>query len=187
MLRNAGIDDERLVEHLSERRREDKADLTIGLGHSTPYEELSSFSLAVKANYLFYATPACQTLPPLQIEPFNARDARNDFGLPWIMRALVDAPEVRDLFPGELRNLKEAMVHWKLVTRTLRDIKRRLEPMAGRQWRLRPLPNSLRPLPNSPSSASLVSQGAADHHIGTSPVNGENLTAGKKTHQGSKL
>ncbi|ODO10337.1 hypothetical protein I350_02566, partial [Cryptococcus amylolentus CBS 6273] len=142
MLRNAGIDDERLVEHLSEAT----AGGLTGLGHSTPYEELSSFSLAV--NYLFYATPARKPLPPLQIEPFNARDARNDFELPWIMRALVDAPEVKDLFPGELKDLKEGIVHWKPVTRTLKDIKRRLEPMAGRQSRLRPLPNS-------PSSASL--------------------------------
>ncbi|ODN80175.1 hypothetical protein L198_07831 [Cryptococcus wingfieldii CBS 7118] len=174
MLRNAGIDDERLVEHLSEAT----AGGLTGLGHSTPYEELSSFSLAV--NYLFYATPARKPLPPLQIEPFNARDARNDFELPWIMRALVDAPEVKDLFPGELKDLKEGIVHWKPVTRTLKDIKRRLEPMAGRQSRLRPLPNS-------PSSASLVSQGAADHHTGTSPVNSKNLTAGKKTHQRSKI
>ncbi|WVQ74730.1 hypothetical protein IAR50_004334 [Cryptococcus sp. DSM 104548] len=166
MLRNAGIDDERLVEHLSEAT----AGGLTGLGHSTPYEELSSFTLAV--HYLFYATPARKPLPPLQIEPFNARDARNDFELPWIMRALVDAPVVKDLFPGELKDLKEGIVHWKPVTRSLKEIKRRLEPMAGRQSRLRPLPTS-------PSSASLVSQGtAADNNTGTSPATSKHLAAG---------
>ncbi|WVQ84854.1 hypothetical protein IAT38_007011 [Cryptococcus sp. DSM 104549] len=164
MLRNAGIDDQRLVEHLSEAT----AGSLTGVGHSTPYEELSCYSLAVQ--YLFYAGPVQHPIPPLQIESFTARDARNDFELPWIMRALVDSPEVKDLFPGELRDLKEGILHWKPVTKPLREIKRRLEPMAGRQSRLRPLPSS-------PSSASLASNGAADQ-LGASPGASKNLVAG---------
>ncbi|RSH93126.1 hypothetical protein EHS25_007479 [Saitozyma podzolica] len=150
MLRNAGIDDQRLVEHLSEAT----AGSLTGVGHSSPYEEAACYSLIV--DYLFHSTPARQPMPALHVESFSARDARNDFELPWIMRALVDAPEVKDLFPGELRDLKEGILHWKPTTKALREIKRRLEPMAGRQSRLRPLPNS----PSSTSLNAAAEQGS---------------------------
>lgn len=146
MLRNAGIDDQRLIEHLSEAT----AGSLTGVGHSSPYEERDCYSLCV--NYLFHAGPAAQPLPPLQIEPFQARDARNDFELPWIMRALVDAPEVKDLFPAELKDLRESILAWKPQTKALREIKKRLEPMAGRQPRVRHLAAS-------PSSTSLNAMG----------------------------
>ncbi len=42
------------------------------------------------------------------------------------MRALVDAREIKDLFPGELRDLKEGILHWKPVTKVLKEIKRRV-------------------------------------------------------------
>ncbi|WWC95600.1 hypothetical protein V866_002465 [Kwoniella sp. B9012] len=165
MLRNAGIDDQRLVEHLSEAT----AGSLTGVGHSTPYEELSSYSLAVQ--YLFHAGPARQPVPPLEIEPFSARDAKNDFELPWIMRALVDSPEVKDIFPGELRDLKEGILHWRPNTKVLKEIKKRLEPMAGRQSRLRALHTS-------PSSASLNSNGTGEG-LGVSPGANKALQSGK--------
>jgi hypothetical protein len=77
-------------------------------------------------DYLFLAGPARHPLPPLSVDTFSARDARNDFELPWIMRALVDAREIKDLFPGELRDLKEGILHWKPVTKVLKEIKRRV-------------------------------------------------------------
>jgi hypothetical protein len=172
-------------------------DVHSGVGHSSPYEEAACYSLIV--DYLFHSTPAHQPMPALHVESFSARDARNDFELPWIMRALVDAPEVKDLFPGELRDLKEGILHWKPTTKALREIKRRvsggvalspgtmlccypafwpsyypaivlfcsegheliccppqLEPMAGRQSRLRPLPNS----PSSTSLNAAAEQGS---------------------------
>ncbi|WVQ95861.1 hypothetical protein IAU59_002960 [Kwoniella sp. CBS 9459] len=144
MLRNAGIDDQRLVEHLSEAT----AGSLTGVGHSTPYEELSCYSLAVE--YLFHAGPARHPIPPLEVESFSARDAKNDFELPWIMRALVDSPEVKDLFPTELKDLKEGILNWRPTTKALREIKKRLEPMAGRQSRLRAIHTS-------PSNISLAS------------------------------
>ncbi|OCF61999.1 hypothetical protein L486_01665 [Kwoniella mangroviensis CBS 10435] len=165
MLRNAGIDDQRLVEHLSEAT----AGSLTGVGHSTPYEELSSYSLAVQ--YLFHAGPARQPVPPLEIEPFSARDVKNDFELPWIMRALVDSPEVKDIFPGELRDLKEGILHWRPNTKVLKEIKKRLEPMAGRQSRLRALHTS-------PSSASLHSNGTGEG-LGVSPGANKALQSGK--------
>ncbi|CAK9782924.1 hypothetical protein CC85DRAFT_329427 [Cutaneotrichosporon oleaginosum] len=150
MLRNAGIDDQRLIEHLSEAT----AGSLTGVGHSTPYEELGCYSMAVQ--YLFHAGPAAQPMPPLEVEPFAARDSRNDFELPWIMRALVDSPEVKDLFPDELRTLRDNITAWKPTTKALKEIKKRLEPMAGRQ-RLSPLSQ----LATSGSSTSLASDAAA--------------------------
>ncbi|KAL7425280.1 hypothetical protein Q5752_000968 [Cryptotrichosporon argae] len=132
MLRNAGIDDQGLVEHLSEAT----AGSLTGVGHSTPYDEPGCYALAV--DYLLRAGPSpTDPLPPLRVEPFAARNAKNDYELPWIMRALVDAPEVKDLFPGELRDLREGILHWKPQTKALKEIKKRLEPMAGRQSRLK--------------------------------------------------
>ncbi|RXK37481.1 hypothetical protein M231_05202 [Tremella mesenterica] len=166
MLRNAGIDDQRLIEHLSEAT----AGSLTGVGHSSPYEELASYTLAVE--YLLLAGPA-PNLPPLQVEPFSARDARNDFELPWIMRALVDAPEIIDLFPGELKDLKEGVVSWKPHTKALREIKRRLEPMAGRRSKLSTT------LHESPSSTSLVSTGKPTE-LGVSP-GGAGIGVGHKS------
>jgi hypothetical protein len=42
------------------------------------------------------------------------------------MRALVDSPEVQDLFPRELAELKEGVVGWKPVTKVLKEIKKRV-------------------------------------------------------------
>jgi hypothetical protein len=158
MLRNAGISDQHLIEHLSEAT----AGSLTGVGHSTPYEEPASFALAV--DYLFHAAPLHGPSPELALDHFSAREGRNDFELPWIMRALVDSPEIKDLFPGELRDLKEGILHWKPTTKALRDIKKKvinashdqdeaddqLEPMAGRQ-------SKIGQLRNSASSASLAS------------------------------
>ncbi|WVO14941.1 hypothetical protein L204_102582 [Cryptococcus depauperatus] len=163
MLRNAGIDDQHLVEHLSEAT----AGSLTGVGHSTPYEELSCYILAVK--YLFYAGPVQHPIPELQVESFSARNAKNDYELPWIMRALVDSPEVKDLFPGELRDLKEGILHWKPMTKPLKEVKRRLEPMAGRQARLYP--------PSFPSSPTVISQ---SEHGNTSVTTSKNVATDLK-------
>jgi hypothetical protein len=122
----------------------------IGVGHSTPYEEPQSYALAVK--YLFLSGPAYSSsssssssptqsssplsplsqvendIPALKIEPFSARDTRNEYELPWIMRALVDSPQVKDLFPGELRELKEGVRDWRPVTKVLKEVKKRVSP-----------------------------------------------------------
>ncbi|ORY34567.1 hypothetical protein BCR39DRAFT_513405 [Naematelia encephala] len=166
LLRNAGLDDQRLVEHLSEAT----AGSLTGIGHSTPYEDPSCYALAV--DYLFHAGPAASPMPPLQVEPFAARDARNDFELPWIMRALVDSPEIKDLFPTELKELKEGIVAWRPTTKALKEIKRRLEPMAGRQSRLRSLQTSA-------SSTSLAGT-AGNEGLGSSPAGGKGLGIGLK-------
>jgi hypothetical protein len=42
------------------------------------------------------------------------------------MRSLVDSKEIQDLFPAELKELKEGILGWKPGTRALRDIKKRV-------------------------------------------------------------
>jgi hypothetical protein len=64
--------------------------------------------------------------PPLTIEPFSAKEGRNDYELPYIMRALIDSKEIMDLFPGELQDLKEGVLAWKPGTKALRDIKKKV-------------------------------------------------------------
>jgi len=95
-----------------------------GVGHSAPYEDKGCYDLTV--SYLFLSGSAKRPLPPLQIDTFTARDVKSDFELPWIMRALVDSPEVRDLFPGELQGLREGVLAWKPTTKALKEIKKRV-------------------------------------------------------------
>ncbi|ORX37521.1 hypothetical protein BD324DRAFT_622237 [Kockovaella imperatae] len=131
MLRNAGISDQRLVEHVSEAT----AGSLTGLGHSAPYEEIGCYSLAVE--YLFLSgpipsNPGSIKPTPLLVEPFSAKEARNDYELPYLMRAIVDSPEVNDLFAEELKALKDGIMGWKPITKPLKEMKKRLEPMANR-------------------------------------------------------
>ena len=122
ILRNAGIDDQRLIEHLSEAT----AGSLTGLGHSSPYEELACYSVAVDYLFLSGPAPAASSSRALEIESFAARDARNDYELPWILRALVDSMEIKDLFPDELKDLREGVVAWKPTTKALKEIKKRV-------------------------------------------------------------
>ena len=167
ILRNAGIDDQLLVENLSEAT----AGSLTGLGHSSPYEELACYSLAV--DYLFLSGPASNPARPLQVEPFSARDARSDYEIPWILRGLVDSMEIKDLFPDELRDLREGVASWKPTTKALKEIKKRvsdgilqvadivqLEVMAGRGSKLRPgvYSNSTPGSPAARSTATVPSE-----------------------------
>jgi hypothetical protein len=95
-----------------------------GVGHSAPYEDPGCYDLTV--SYLFLSGSAKTPSPPLSLEPFSAREPRNDFELPWIMRALVDSVEVRGLFPAELKELKEGVIHWRPTTKALKEIKKRV-------------------------------------------------------------
>jgi hypothetical protein len=113
--------------------------LTPGVGHSAPYEDKGAYDLTVK--YMFLSGPAKHPMPALHVEPFAARDVRSDFELPWIMRALVDSPEVRDLFPAELKDLREGVVGWKPVTKALKEIKKRVS--TGPSCPTVPLPSCL--------------------------------------------
>ncbi|KAJ9107252.1 hypothetical protein QFC20_003789 [Naganishia adeliensis] len=127
MLRNAGLDDQGLIGHLSEAT----AGAWRGAGHSTPYEDPGAYAFMVK--YLLSTdSPVDAPFPELKVEDFAVRDAKNDYELPWILRGVMDDPDVKMLFDAEITELKENILSWNPTTRALRDMKKRLEPMAGR-------------------------------------------------------
>jgi hypothetical protein len=63
---NSGISDSGLLAHLSEAT----AGSLNGVGHSTAYEELATYRLAVE--YLFLKNEGITDHTPLVVEPFNA-------------------------------------------------------------------------------------------------------------------
>ncbi|KZO92434.1 hypothetical protein CALVIDRAFT_601440 [Calocera viscosa TUFC12733] len=122
-LRNAGLTDGGLVVHLSEAT----AGSLNGVGHSTAYEEMSCYTLAVR--FLFETNHSPGVLPPLELEPFSARESRNDYEIPWILNELVTHPAVQEWFLSEIEELRAAFDDWKPRTAALRDIRRKLEPI----------------------------------------------------------
>lgn len=87
---NTGLSDSGLLAHLSEGT----AGTLSGIGHSTPYEELATYSCVPPAhqctcltdvpcslavNYLFLANDGADIRTDLVIEPFNAVNEQNDY------------------------------------------------------------------------------------------------------------
>ncbi|EJT97248.1 hypothetical protein DACRYDRAFT_97335 [Dacryopinax primogenitus] len=122
-LRNAGLTDGGLVVHLSEAT----AGSLNGVGHSSAYEEMACYTLAVR--FLFETNNTPGPLPPLELEPFSARESRNDYEIPWILNELVTHPAVQEWFLSEIEELRAAFDDWKPKTAALRDIRRKLEPI----------------------------------------------------------
>ncbi|KIK65422.1 hypothetical protein GYMLUDRAFT_38877 [Collybiopsis luxurians FD-317 M1] len=120
---NCGLSDSGLLAHLSEVT----AGSLNGIGHSTAYEELSTFSLAV--NYLFLANSGFEDHPELAVEPFNASIEMNDYEIPWALRDLIADEKIAYYFSQEITQLRDAFREWHPKTTPLRDIKRKLQPI----------------------------------------------------------
>ncbi|EJU05139.1 hypothetical protein DACRYDRAFT_19736, partial [Dacryopinax primogenitus] len=105
-LRNAGLTDGGLVVHLSKAI----AGSPNGVGHSSTNN-----------------TPG--PLPPLELEPFSARESSNDYEIPWILNELVTHPAAQEWFLSEIEELRAAFDDWKPKTAALRDIRKKLEPL----------------------------------------------------------
>jgi hypothetical protein len=75
------ISDSGLLAHLSEPI----ASSLNGVIHSTAYEELAKYRLAVK--YLFLENEDISDCTPLIVGPFNANQEQNDYEIPNIIRA----------------------------------------------------------------------------------------------------
>ncbi|KAL0953078.1 hypothetical protein HGRIS_007278 [Hohenbuehelia grisea] len=120
---NAGLSESGLLTHLSEAT----AGSLNGVGHSTAYEELATFSLAVK--YLFLTNDGLEDPPPLHVEPFNANTEQNDYEIPWSLRDLIADERVYHLFRREISELRDAFRDWHPKTTVLRDIKKKLQPI----------------------------------------------------------
>ncbi|KAF8583529.1 hypothetical protein K439DRAFT_1634370 [Ramaria rubella] len=122
-IRNAGLDDGGLITHLSEAT----AGSLSGVGHSSAYEEPATYALAVR--FLFETSGALGVHPELDVQPFTARAARNDYEIPWALRDLIANPDVADLFSSEFSELRAAFDDWHPRTTVLREIRRKLEPI----------------------------------------------------------
>ncbi|EIN03565.1 hypothetical protein PUNSTDRAFT_93924 [Punctularia strigosozonata HHB-11173 SS5] len=131
---NAGLSDSRLLVHLSEAT----AGSLSGVGHSSAYEELATFTLAV--NYLFLTDNGQTQHAKLDLEHFNASTEQNDyearsrsyaalFSIPWALRDLIADERVAQYFSREFAQLRDAFDDWRPKTTILRDIKRKLQPI----------------------------------------------------------
>ncbi|OJA21687.1 hypothetical protein AZE42_08662 [Rhizopogon vesiculosus] len=123
-IRNAGLSDAGLLAHLSEST----AGSLNGVGHSTAYEEIATYSFAI--NYLFLSDSGQQQSPvELVMEPFDARTERNDYEIPWALRDLIADDRVAELFSEDFIRLRDAFRDWQPKTAILRDVKRKLQPI----------------------------------------------------------
>lgn len=120
---NTGLSDSGLISHLSEAT----AGSLSGVGHSTAYEELGTYRLAV--DYLFLANDGLDKHPPLSVEPFNAMTEQNDYEIPWSLRDLIADERIVHFFAEEIMSLRDAFREWHPKTTILRDVKRKLQPI----------------------------------------------------------
>ncbi|KAI0295125.1 hypothetical protein B0F90DRAFT_1820697 [Multifurca ochricompacta] len=120
---NVGLSDSGLVTHLSEAT----AGSLNGIGHSSVYEELATYSLAV--NYLFMTNHGSNEHPELVVQPFDANTELNDYEIPWALRDLIANERVEHFFAKDFAKLRNAFPDWHPKTAILRDIKRKLQPI----------------------------------------------------------
>ncbi|KAF8888157.1 hypothetical protein CPB84DRAFT_1816551 [Gymnopilus junonius] len=120
---NSGMSDSGLITHLSEAT----AGSLNGIGHSTAYEEVATYSLAVK--YLFLTNEGMTKNAKLTLEPFNAASEQNDYEIPWSLRDIIADERVSHFFGREISELRDAFREWHPKTSILRDLKRKLQPI----------------------------------------------------------
>jgi hypothetical protein len=135
-LRNYGIDDHGLLVYLSEACA---GSLYSGTpGHSTIYEDLGPYTLAVR--WMFETSPhlpqggdGSHPVEPL-LTPFQADERLNPYYLPWIMRGLLEDRQLRrnTMLMQEMENLRKRFEEWAPVSRPMKDLKFRLEPLRAR-------------------------------------------------------
>ncbi|KAF9107587.1 hypothetical protein BGX27_008685 [Mortierella sp. AM989] len=130
-LRNAGVDDHGILVHLSEVI----AGRIYGEGHSTIYEERDVYLLSLRS---LFEPPASLTLNLARsapvINPFKAKQRLNPFYLPWGMRGVADEIMARgdQILIKELERLKKLYNEWNPVTKGMKEIKFRLEPVRSK-------------------------------------------------------
>ncbi|KAF9419846.1 hypothetical protein BGZ94_009285 [Podila epigama] len=130
-LRNAGLDDHGVLVHLSEVI----AGSLYGEGHSTIYDEREVYMLAIRS---LLEPPVTLTPELARSEPvlhaFRARQRLNPFYLPWGMRGMAEDIKARGdegLAKG-LEELRKLYSEWNPVTKGMKEIKYRLEPVRSK-------------------------------------------------------
>ncbi|KAF9581295.1 hypothetical protein BGW38_001738, partial [Lunasporangiospora selenospora] len=130
-LRNSGLDDNGVLVHLSEA----VAGSIYGEGHSTIYEEREVYLLSIRA---LLEPPKNLTRELTQQEPimhhFHARQTLNPFYLPWGMRGVMDELKAKgdEVLNVEMEKLKKLYDEWNPVSKAMKEIKFRLEPVRSK-------------------------------------------------------
>ncbi|KAF9184404.1 hypothetical protein BGZ50_003724 [Haplosporangium sp. Z 11] len=130
-LRNSGVDDHGVLVHLSEV----VAGSIYGEGHSTIYDEREVYMLAIRA---LLEPPTSLTSEMIRSEPilhpFRAKHTLNPFYLPWGMRGVVDELKAlgNEALDEELERLKKLYDDWNPVSKGMKEIKFRLEPVRSK-------------------------------------------------------
>ncbi|KAI9321270.1 hypothetical protein BX666DRAFT_1850528 [Dichotomocladium elegans] len=131
-LRNAGLPDHGLLVHVSEVLA--GSIYAIGGGHSTIYEELDVYLMAIR--YLFdhhpKRTDLSYTTATVEVKPFKAKQHLNPFHLPWAVRGVFDDKMIlaESWAVDELKRLLQLFQQWTPTSTRLREVKFRLEPLA---------------------------------------------------------
>ncbi|CAE6491825.1 unnamed protein product [Rhizoctonia solani] len=132
-VKNAGLDEHGLVVHLSEAT----AGSLSGIGHSTAYEDLAPYTLAVR--YMFETSDlAPDNNNKLSVDAFQAHSSRNDYEIPWLLHSVISDTRISRIFSAEIAELRDSFAEWKPTTAVLRDIQRKLAPI-----RMSPLRHSM--------------------------------------------
>lgn len=130
-LRNMGVDDHGILVHLSEVI----AGSLYGEGHSTIYDEREVYMLSIRS---LLEPPASLTSERARSEPilnpFRAKQRLNPFYLPWGMRGVADEIMARgdQILIKELERVKKLYNDWNPVSKAMKEIKFRLEPVRSK-------------------------------------------------------
>ncbi|KAF9435816.1 hypothetical protein BGZ76_005470 [Entomortierella beljakovae] len=129
-LRNSGVDDHGVLLHLSEVI----AGSIYGKGHSSIYMEREVYTLAIRA---LLEPPGSLTSKRARsepiIHPLYANQKLNPFYLPWGMRGVIEDIKAlgSDILDQEIERLKNLYDQWTPVSKGMKEIKFRLEPLVG--------------------------------------------------------
>lgn len=72
-------------------------------------------------------TTDCTPDVPLRVSPFELAANSNPYFLPWSLRGMLEETVVRTRLSGECAELLDQFENWKPTSKTLKDVKFRLE------------------------------------------------------------
>ena len=128
-LRNLGISDHGLLREISPSLA---GSIYTGDGHSRIHEDGSICRLAVKFSLETATLPV--SIPP-QVDRYEgpvAVGTSNPYFLPWAMRGLLEEKSVKAEFQAEVKELLRMFDEWKPSTKSLKDVKWRLEAVKSK-------------------------------------------------------
>ncbi|KAJ3372695.1 hypothetical protein GGF31_001720 [Allomyces arbusculus] len=140
-LRNAGISDQDLLVYLSDVVA---GSLYFGTGHSTLYEDVRVYELAINFLFADRPRPAAQgsgfwsslfgaaPSKACEIVPFDAPHRLNSYHLPWILNSIFSNKEIQahPTLAQDMRQLLQLFKDWDVSgSKARRDLKFKLDPL----------------------------------------------------------